>query len=199
MTDKELNLYLYHLQSFYNHYKHNKDSLLAKICGVFTIHSDRVDKVHIMLMENTMQISDVEQLRYIFDLKGSTVDRKVKGETKPTTTLKDLNYIQIANYRNKGNSKKRFVNFNNETKIKLIKALRSDVQFLCSLGLMDYSFLLAIETNPKKRMLSNEEVEFLQLDDYCINEMGKGTRKLKDSHYFEQSSHIYHVALIDYL
>jgi Phosphatidylinositol-4-phosphate 5-Kinase len=60
MTDKELNLYLYHLQSFYNHYKHNKDSLLAKICGVFTIHSDRVDKVHIMLMENTMQISDVE-------------------------------------------------------------------------------------------------------------------------------------------
>lgn len=40
-----------------------------------------------------MQITDVEQLRYIFDLKGSTVDRKVNGETKPTTTLKDQNYI----------------------------------------------------------------------------------------------------------
>jgi hypothetical protein len=45
-----------------------------------------------MLMENTAQLNDAEQLIYIFDLKGSTVDRKTKGTTKPSTTLKDQDF-----------------------------------------------------------------------------------------------------------
>ena len=51
-----------------------------------------------MLMENTMQLENVKNLRYIFDLKGSTEDRKVKGKTKPSTTLKDQNYILCFNH-----------------------------------------------------------------------------------------------------
>ncbi len=50
-------------------------------------------EVHVMLMENTAQISNTANLRHIFDLKGSTVDRKTKGELKPSTTLKDQNFI----------------------------------------------------------------------------------------------------------
>lgn len=42
-----------------------------------------------MLMENTAQLTHPAGLRHIFDLKGSTVDRKTKGEVKSTTTLKD--------------------------------------------------------------------------------------------------------------
>jgi hypothetical protein len=42
-----------------------------------------------------MQFHEPEDLRFIFDLKGSRVDRKVKGSTKPTTTLKDENYRMI--------------------------------------------------------------------------------------------------------
>ena len=61
----------------------HKNSLLAKIFGVFTVNSSYMQDVHIMLMENTMQLENVKNLRYVFDLKGSTEDRKVKGKTKP--------------------------------------------------------------------------------------------------------------------
>ena len=47
-------------------------------------------------MENTLRLRDPNQLRYIFDLKGSRVDRKVKGVTKTTTTLKDINFLMAA-------------------------------------------------------------------------------------------------------
>jgi len=48
-----------------------------------------MDGVHIMLMENTLRLKNPKKLKYVFDLKGSLVDRKVKGDTKPSTTLKD--------------------------------------------------------------------------------------------------------------
>ena len=54
------------------------------------------DAVHIMLMENTLRLKNPDRLNYIFDLKGSKVDRKVKGKTKPSTTLKDVNFIMAA-------------------------------------------------------------------------------------------------------
>jgi len=63
--------------------------LLAKIFGVFTINTKYLKQVHVMLMENTAQLRNTRDLSYIFDLKGSTVDRKTSGTTKPSTTLKD--------------------------------------------------------------------------------------------------------------
>ena len=64
--------------------------------GVFTIWSGKTGAVHIVIMENTLRFDDKDQLRYIFDLKGSTVDREVKGFTKPSSTLKDLNFLKVA-------------------------------------------------------------------------------------------------------
>jgi hypothetical protein len=58
----------------------NQDSLLSKVLGIFTIEAQRFSKVHIMLMENTMRLKDKNQLKFVFDLKGSTVDRFVKGK-----------------------------------------------------------------------------------------------------------------------
>jgi len=50
--------------------------------------------VHLMLMENTLKLEDHPyELKFVFDLKGSSVGRKVKGNTKPTSVLKDSNYI----------------------------------------------------------------------------------------------------------
>jgi len=54
MTDSELKLYLKKLPAFGEHYLKNKNSLLAKIFGVFTVDSPFMQGVHIMLMENTM-------------------------------------------------------------------------------------------------------------------------------------------------
>ena len=52
-------------------------------------------EVHVMLMENTAQVESSDKISAVFDLKGSTVDRLVKGKTKPETTLKDLNFLNF--------------------------------------------------------------------------------------------------------
>ena len=58
----------------------NQDSLLSKVLGIFTVEAQKFSKVHIMLMENTVRLQDPRQLKFIFDLKGSMVDRFVKGK-----------------------------------------------------------------------------------------------------------------------
>jgi hypothetical protein len=89
MNEGEFKMYLKRLPEFGEHYKKNKDSLLAKILGVFTVNTKYIENCHIMLMENCMQLKNKKELRYIFDLKGSMVDRKVTGDTTPGDTLKD--------------------------------------------------------------------------------------------------------------
>ena len=96
MTKEELDLFLEILPRLSEHHKNTPRSLLSKIFGVFTVKMSSVEPVHIMLMENTMRLKDPERLKYVFDLKGSRVDRKVKGVTKPSTTLKDINFIMAA-------------------------------------------------------------------------------------------------------
>jgi hypothetical protein len=51
-----------------------------------------------MLMENTLQARDRQNMKYIFDLKGSIVDRKIVGKTQISTTLKDVNFIVAKKY-----------------------------------------------------------------------------------------------------
>jgi len=96
MTPGELQLFLRILPRLAQHHKEVPESLIAKIFGVFTVKTNKVDAVHIMLMENTLRLKDPEKLNYIFDLKGSLVDRKTKGVTKPSTTLKDVNFLMAA-------------------------------------------------------------------------------------------------------
>ena len=96
MTSGELDLFLSLSESFAKHYEKNKHSLLAKICGVFTVKSGTMGSIHIMLMENCLRYKNPSCLKYVFDLKGSVVDRKVKGKTKTTTTLKDVNFKMVA-------------------------------------------------------------------------------------------------------
>ena len=117
-----------------------KNSLLSKIFGVFTVKMQGVGAVHIMLMENVLRLKDPESLNYIFDLKGSLVDRKVKGVTKPSTTLKDINFLMAARQN------RNFTRQTNRDHQLLLSAIRKDVEFLRSEGLMDYSLILGIET-----------------------------------------------------
>ena len=128
------------LPYYVGHLRMNKQSLLAKILGVFTVKADSINEVHVMLMENTLRLKNPDNLKYIFDLKGSTVGRAVKGYTTPSTTLKDLNFMvakeKIQDLTFMGQSKKTMLSL----------AMKKDVEFLRSHGLMDYSMLLAIET-----------------------------------------------------
>ena len=79
MTSCELRLLIDRLPAFVEHFATNKSSILAKILGVFTVNTPQIKDVHIMLMENTLQLKDPSLLKHIFDLKGSLVDRNVKG------------------------------------------------------------------------------------------------------------------------
>ena len=130
--------------SLSQHYADNPESLLAKILGVFTVKCAKMGNVNIMLMENTLRIKDDENLKYIFDLKGSRVDRKVKGKTIKTTTLKDINFLMAAKVN------KNFTDFGPYCN-RLVKALRKDVEYLRSQGLMDYSMLLGIESAKERK------------------------------------------------
>lgn len=48
--------------------------------------------IHLILMGNTIQCNNPDEILNIFDLKGSLYNRKVKGKNlKNTETLKDLN------------------------------------------------------------------------------------------------------------
>ena len=82
--------------------------------------------VHIMLIENTLRLKNEENLNYIFDLKGSLVDRKVKGKTKPSTTLKDVNFLMASK------KVKNFTTMAVRDRRLLTIAMRKDVEFLRS-------------------------------------------------------------------
>lgn len=124
MSSEEKGLYLRLLPKFQDHYIKNPDSTLARIFGVFTVRTEFMEEVHVMLMENTLRVKNPNKLQYVFDLKGSSVSREVKGLTKPTTTLKDINFLQVAA------RKKMFVKFSPNNKNKLRKIIKKDVAFL---------------------------------------------------------------------
>jgi hypothetical protein len=54
MTKKELQLMLRILPDYVTHLKNNKNSLLGKILGVFTVKCESIKEVHVMIMENTL-------------------------------------------------------------------------------------------------------------------------------------------------
>ena len=51
-----------------------------------------------MLMAHTMQVQSSDTVSRIYDLKGSSVDRKVKVRSKSSKqiTLKDENFVQLS-------------------------------------------------------------------------------------------------------
>ena len=52
-------------------------SLLARVYGVFTIKTDYFSALNIIIMQNTSRPRDITNNQLKFDLKGSTVNRKV--------------------------------------------------------------------------------------------------------------------------
>lgn len=136
----ELNTFLEMLPQLAEHYRRNPDSLIVKTFGAFTVKTNATGEVHLVLMENTLQLKNKKGLRYIFDLKGSLVDRKVKGKIESTTTLKDSNFLLASQ------SCPNFISLDQMTRKKLVKVITKDVNFLAGLGFMDYSLLIGIET-----------------------------------------------------
>ena len=77
VIDEILDEYICHLSDTQN------KSLLARIYGLFLIESSFFKNVYIILMQNTSNISDNNNIKYKFDLKGSRVSRYVDLGEKP--------------------------------------------------------------------------------------------------------------------
>ena len=138
MRNDEFETMLKILPDYIEHHRRYPDSLLAKIFGVFTVKKEGMEKVHLMLMENTMQFKDKNKIKFVYDLKGSTYGRRTKGTMTTKTVRKDLDFL---------NDKKKNPRELSLAKINrvLIQTLRRDVNFLKEKNLIDYSLLLAIE------------------------------------------------------
>lgn len=95
MTNRELEEFVKMLPKYIDHLSEHPESLLARIYGVFTVRMEDIVPIHIILMGNTCQYNNAQNIENVFDLKGSLVNRKYKGKDyKSTQTLKDLNLIK---------------------------------------------------------------------------------------------------------
>ena len=70
------------LSDYLKHIEKHPDSLLARIYGLYTIKTSVFGALSIIILQNISQPYDKANSRMIFDLKGSTVNRKVKFESK---------------------------------------------------------------------------------------------------------------------
>ena len=50
--------------------------------------------VKLVVMGHTIQVKNKNMIRHTYDLKGSMVNREVKGKTKPTAPVKDKNLLK---------------------------------------------------------------------------------------------------------
>ena len=89
MTGEELNLIQKIIPRLHKYLKNNPNSLLSRIYGVYTVEIKDYQKVHLMLMGNTLRFDNKNDISRIYDLKGSTFSRLVKGRTQHSSTLKD--------------------------------------------------------------------------------------------------------------
>ena len=130
------------------YFKINDNSIICRIYGVYKItintgllHSD---EIYFILMKNVVG-SFIENLLCKYDLKGSSLNRKVRYENIDKTVMKDVNFNEVEEVflLNKTDSKK------------LLNICEKDSKFLCSSGIMDYSLFVA------KISLNNDEIKSL--------------------------------------
>lgn len=68
---------------------------MARIYGIYSVEMENMEPVNLILMGNTKKSND-KMIEHVFDLKGSYVNREVKGKNlKNTATLKDVNLIEL--------------------------------------------------------------------------------------------------------
>jgi hypothetical protein len=129
--------------------------MISKIYGLYTIKTTMYAPMDFVIMENVGKLRDKKHNhKLVFDMKGSTVKRRIhlqeqfwKEKLDFSGVLKDLNFVEIRN--DLGN---KLINLN-EQEIDFIRnTFESDSKFLADHGLMDYSCLLTIETNPRNGM-----------------------------------------------
>ena len=96
MTLGDFNAFKKLFKYYFKHVNTQKDSLLARIYGVYSVKMDEQDPVYLILMGSSAMTTKINEkpsssyTRCKFDLKGSMVKRLTPGENlKHTEMLKD--------------------------------------------------------------------------------------------------------------
>jgi len=173
MSQKEINHLLRVLPSYYEHMDTIPECTIARIFGVFTVRIDKFEPIHVMIMQNTMPNIPDTEMSYVFDMKGSSINREVlkhksaadlrKQESTGGTVLKDLDYCRLLEL-------KKFLKLEQGTIHRIHKNLTMDVDFLRSSRFMDYSLLLCIRrvTNAEQKVRKTATILSLNNDANCI-------------------------------
>ncbi|KAG8847893.1 Phosphatidylinositol-4-phosphate 5-kinase [Serendipita sp. 411] len=124
-------------RNYYRHVKDNPHTLISRFYGLHRVKLPRGKKIHFVIMNNLFPAH--RDIHETYDLKGSTVGRllpAIKVEENPGAVMKDMNWIDRG----------RALEFGPYKRALLTEQLRRDVEFLKSIGVMDYSLLVGIHS-----------------------------------------------------
>ncbi|CAG7850063.1 Phosphatidylinositol 4-phosphate 5-kinase its3; AltName: Full=1-phosphatidylinositol 4-phosphate kinase; AltName: Full=Diphosphoinositide kinase; AltName: Full=PIP5K; AltName: Full=PtdIns(4)P-5-kinase [Serendipita indica DSM 11827] len=125
------------LKDYYRHVKDNPHTLISRFYGLHRVKLPRGKKIHFVIMNNLFPAH--RDIHETYDLKGSTVGRHLpasKLEDNPGAVMKDMNWIERG----------RVLEFGPYKRALLTEQLRRDVEFLKSIGVMDYSLLVGLHS-----------------------------------------------------
>lgn len=122
------------LTDYHKHIVETKgNTLLPHLLSVFRLTVEDKEN-YLLVMRNVF--SSKYKIHTKYDIKGSSVDRAAssKEKEKDSPTLKDNDLINDG----------RYIKIGPETKRLFFAKLTRDVDFLCSLKIMDYSLLIGV-------------------------------------------------------
>lgn len=132
MSKEEFVFFKRLVPQYYNHLKHNPDTLMTRIFGFHTLRQDMAQKIYFVVMGNVF--SSGHEIHERYDLKGSTYGRYTSESEDATVARKDLDFTK------KGMK----ISLGSERAKKIIIQMRKDCRFFKKNKIIDYSLLLGI-------------------------------------------------------
>lgn len=144
MFTEEFDIFMQMFKYYFEHLNNYKDSLMARIYGIYSIKMEGMTSVYLILMAFTKKCDD-RYVKRVFDLKGSMINREEKGKMKNfknTKTLKDVNFLSMQ-------KEEHCLLFQSDDIRHIVQQMGKDVALLCNFGIMDYSLFFCVEHNPE--------------------------------------------------
>ena len=205
ISDAELEVFKAILAQFAKFLKFNPNSIIAKIYGLFTFEiAEPYERYNLILMKNINGYpSDFVDRKY--DLKGSTIGRIAIKD--PNVTLADLKQLGVLKDLDFDRFERK-MHIDKLTKIDLVKRLRKDIQFLSSMGLVDYSLAVyVIDRTKHGRTTASQSISYGSKGKSSEKDVARSlsvhqSKTQKDSSTSFKSTQedkYYHIGVIDYL
>lgn len=158
VKDSEFEYFSEFLKEYHEYLQANPDTLISKILGLYTIKSNiegaRIK--HTFIVMNYV-FTGQEELEIIFDLKGSTQNRKATKD--PLSTQKTL-FLKDSDFQHSS----LFLQLPPTTIQKIASQLKADCNFLSHLQVIDYSLLFGISSQSALPLLTSYSHTYPSID-----------------------------------